>query len=119
MNKCIAVAAGLWCTVLVTGCASHPDPIIDMQGVDEAAMNIDWEECEAYSEQVIVAKGAARGAAGGAVAGAAAGAIGGNADAGAGYGAIWGATRSSIDGDREKNSVFKRCMRGRGYRVLN
>lgn len=119
MKKATGAATGAICAILAAGCASHPDPIIDTKGVDEAMMAIDSEECEAYSDQVIVAKGAARGAAGGAVAGAAAGAIGGNADAGAGYGAIWGATRSSIDGDREKQQVFKRCMRGRGYKVLN
>ena len=41
------------------------------------------------------------------------------ADRGAGYGAIYGGTRSGLDADREKQMVFKRCMRGRGYRVLN
>ena len=50
------------CAVLLSGCASHPDPIIDMQGVDEAALEVDWADCEAYSEEVIIAKGAARGA---------------------------------------------------------
>lgn len=119
MKKVTAVAAGALYAILAAGCASHPDPIIDMQGVDEAAMKIDWDECEVYSQEVMIAKGAAKGAAGGAVAGAAAGAISGNADAGAGYGAIWGVARSTIDGDREKQDVFKRCMRGRGYRVLN
>jgi hypothetical protein len=119
MKKGTGVVTAAICIILVAGCASHPDPIIDMQGVDEAAMEIDWGDCESYSEQVIVARGAAKGAAGGAVAGAAAGAISGNADAGAGYGAVWGATRSTIEGDREKQMVFKRCMRGRGYRVLN
>lgn len=105
--------------ILVAGCASHPDPIIDMQGVNEVAMQADWEECEGYSDQVVVAKGMARGGAGGAAAGAAAGAISGDAASGAGYGAIWGATRSAIEGDEEKQRVFKRCMTGRGYRVLN
>ena len=105
--------------VLLAGCASHPDPIIDMKGVDRGEMEIDWADCEAYSEQVVIAGGAAKGAAGGAAVGAAAGAISGDADRGAGYGAIWGATRSTIDGSREKEMVFKRCMRGRGYRVLN
>ena len=105
--------------VVIGGCAAHPDPIIDMKGVNEAAMQADWAECEGYSEQVIIAKGTAKGATGGAVAGAAAGAISGDAGAGAGYGAIWGATRSTIDADRDKQMVFKRCMRGRGYRVLN
>lgn len=105
--------------LLLCGCASHPDPIIDMKGVDPKAMQADWVECEAYSDEVIIGKGAARGAAGGAVAGAAAGAISGDAGSGAGYGAVYGATRSTLYGDREKQNVFKRCMRGRGYRVLN
>ena len=104
---------------VTVGCASHPDPIIDMQGVDPVAMQVDWDECEAYSDEVIVARGTARGAAGGAVAGAAAGAISGDAGRGAGYGAIFGASRSASQGDREKQMVFKRCMAGRGYRVLN
>ncbi|MDA0679982.1 MAG: glycine zipper family protein [Proteobacteria bacterium] len=105
--------------VPIGGCASHPDPIIDMKGVDKSTMQADWGECEAYSDQVVLGKGAAKGAAGGAVVGAATGAISGDAEAGAGYGAIWGATRSTLEGDREKQMVFKRCMRGRGYRVLN
>jgi len=105
--------------VALCGCAAHPDPIIDMRGVNEGMMQLDWDECEGYSEQVIIAKGTAKGAAGGAVAGAATGAISGHVGPGAGYGAIWGATRSTIDADRDKQMVFKRCMRGRGYQVLN
>lgn len=119
MKYVIVTATAVFLAALITGCASHPDPIIDMKGVNQAEMEIDRAECEAYSEEVIIARGAAKGAAGGAVAGAAAGAISGNADEGAGYGAVWGATRSTIDGAREKEMVFKRCMRGRGYRVLN
>ena len=105
--------------ITVAGCASHPDPIIDTKGVNPVVMEVDWDECEAYSDQVIVGKGTARGAAGGAVVGAAAGAISGDVSEGAGYGAIFGATRSTLDGNDEKQMVFKRCMRGRGYRVLN
>ena len=119
MNKGMISISVLVTVLMVAGCSSHPDPIIDMKGVDPVAMQNDWDDCEIYSDQVIVASGAARGATGGAVAGAAGGAISGNAAEGAGYGAVWGATRSSIDGAREKEDVFKRCMRGRGYRVLN
>ena len=108
-----AAAVGL------SGCAAHPDPIVDMQGVNEAQLARDWQECEGYSEQVRIERGAAKGAAGGAVIGAATGAISGDAGPGAGYGAIYGATRSGLDADREKQQVFKRCLRGRGYRVLN
>ena len=55
----------------------------------------------------------------GAVVGAAAGAIHGDAGEGAASGALYGGTRSGLDADREKQQVFKRCLRGRGYRVLN
>ena len=105
--------------VFVAGCAAHPDPIVDLKGVNEARLALDWEECESYSEQVRIEAGATKGAAGGAVIGAATGAISGDVGAGAGYGAIYGATRSGLDADREKQMVFKRCLRGRGYRVLN
>jgi len=117
-NEKFTILSIFICT-MVSGCASHPDPIIDMKGVDPVTMQVDWDECESYTDEVVIARGAAKGAAGGAVAGAAAGAISGDADAGAGYGAVWGATRSALHGDREKQMVFKRCMRGRGYRVLN
>ena len=40
-------------------------------------------------------------------------------DEAAGLGAIFGGTRSGLEADREKQQVFKRCMRGRGYKVLN
>lgn len=119
MYRLDTLVLSLAAATLVGGCAAHPDPIIDMRGVNEAALKMDWEECEGYSDQVIVAKGTAKGAAGGAAAGAAAGAISGDTGAGAGYGAVWGATRSTLDADRDKQMVFKRCMRGRGYRVLN
>jgi len=113
------IISTLFATVLTSGCASHPDPIIDMKGIDPVVMQADWDECKAYGDEVVVARGTAKGTAGGAVVGAAAGAISGNADRGAGYGAVWGATRSGIRGSHEKEAVFKRCMRGRGYRVLN
>jgi hypothetical protein len=109
-------------TVFVAGCAAHPDPIIDMKGVDLDQYEQDWAECESYTEEVIVAKGVAKGAGLGAVVGAAGGAVGGNSTdvaEGAGIGALWGGTRSGLDADEMKQNVFKRCMRGRGYRVLN
>ena len=104
------------------GCAAHPDPIIDMQGVDEDQFNEDWNECAAYTKEVGMAAGAGKGAGVGAVIGAAAGAIGGNSKdvrEGAAYGGLYGGTRSALDADRQSQQVFKRCMRGRGYRVLN
>lgn len=105
--------------VALAGCASHPEPIVDMQGVDPVRFAQDSADCQSYSEQVKPAQGAAKGAAAGAVVGAATGAISGNADRGAGYGGIWGAGRSGLRGAEERNAVWKRCLRGRGYKVLN
>ena len=108
--------------VLLAGCAAHPDPIIDRKGEDPQQLAQDWEECEAYTHEVQVSKGIAKGTVTGAAVGAVAGAIDGDSDdvhEGAALGGLYGATRSGLDADREKQMVFKRCMRGRGYRVLN
>ncbi len=105
--------------VILAGCAAHPDPIIDKMGVDEELFAEDWSDCEAYSEEVVITKGVGKGAATGAVVGGIAGAIGGDVGEGAGYGALWGGTESGLDAAWEKSAVFKRCMVGRGYRVLN
>ncbi len=109
------------CCAFIAGCAAHPDPIIDTKGVDPEIMADDWSECEAYTGQVSVAAGTARGAGLGAAVGAAVGAIDGHGDVieDAAYGALFGGTDSGLKADRDRQAVFKRCMRGRGYRVLN
>lgn len=58
-----------------------------------------------------IGKGVAKGAVGGA--------IRDDVARGAATGALIGATRSGLKADREKQQVFKRCLRGRGYKVLN
>lgn len=105
--------------VALAGCAAHPDPIIDMKGVNSDALAQDWEECEVYTHEIIVAKGVARGTTAGAAVGAVAGSINGDVGRGAANGALYGGTRSALDADRDKQRVFKRCLSGRGYRVLN
>ena len=106
--------------VLVTaGCAAHPDPIVDTKGVDPEKFARDWAECESYTEQIHVSEGVAKGSAVGAAVGAATGAIYGDTGEGAAAGALYGGTRSGLMADRDKQMVFKRCLRGRGYRVLN
>ncbi len=106
---------------MVAGCAAHPDPIIDTKGVDPDRLAQDWDECEVYTEEIIIAQGVGKGAAVGAAVGAATGAVSNRreVDEAAGLGAIYGGTRSGLDADRQKQQVFKNCMRGRGYRVLN
>ena len=112
----------IFVAAFAAGCAAHPDPIIDMQGVNLEEFDQDWVECESYTNEVSTTKGVAKGAGLGAAIGAVAGAIGGNSDdvaEGAAWGGAYGGTGSGLDADREKQMVFKRCMAGRGYRVLN
>lgn len=103
----------------IAGCAAHPDPIVDMQGVNPDLLARDWDDCEGYSEEIKITKGIARGTATGAGVGAIGGVINGDIGRTAANGALIGATRSGLDADRDKQMVFKRCLRGRGYRVLN
>ena len=119
--RTLVVLAAITLAMQLAGCAAHPDPIIDTKGVDPDAMAQDWDECEAYTEEISIAKGTAKGAGLGAAIGAAVGSISGHSDAGedAAYGALYGGTDSGLEADRDKQDVFKRCMRGRGYRVLN
>ena len=118
MNKRkFVVIVGL--ALAIGACAAHPDPIVDMQGVNPDLLAADWEDCEGYSEEIVIGKGVAKGAGVGAGVGAIGGAINGDVSRSAANGALIGATRSGLDADTDKQRVFKRCLRGRGYRVLN
>ncbi len=105
--------------ISIAGCAAHPDPIVDMKGVNPELLAQDWDDCEGYSEEIVISKGVARGTGLGGGVGAVGGAINGDVGRSAANGALIGATRSGLDADRDKQQVFKRCLRGRGYRVLN
>ncbi|MFW2403293.1 MAG: glycine zipper family protein [Gammaproteobacteria bacterium] len=111
--------AGMTLLVALTGCLSHPEPLIDTQGVNMARYEQDLEDCMGYGGQVRIEKGVAKGAAAGGAVGAATGAVFGDAGSGAAVGAISGGARSAQLGEREKSRVVKNCMRYRGYRVLN
>jgi hypothetical protein len=105
--------------LILSGCLSHPEPLIDTQGVNMAQLEQDLETCENYGDQVHIEKGVAKGTAAGGAVGAATGAVFGDAGRGAAAGAIGGGARSAQIGEREKSKVVKNCMRYRGYRVLN
>ena len=113
---------------LVAGCASNRNLpgnsglIIDTQGVDMTSYNEDFQDCQAYADEVPVGERAASGAVAGAVVGGAIGAVlgdGRGAERGAGVGAISGGVRGAQSGLSERDQVLKNCMQGRGYRVLN
>ncbi|PCI75171.1 MAG: glycine zipper family protein [SAR86 cluster bacterium] len=115
------------CVSALAACASVEDltgnnPIIDTQGVNPARYDANLVQCEAYADEVAIAQKAGAGVISGAVVGGVFGAIVGNsgtAKKGAGIGAIGGGARGVGEGIRERERVIKRCLIGRGYRVLN
>jgi len=122
------VAMGL-AAAMLAGCSSMSQPMVDTKGVDSARYNQDNYECEQYSNQVSPVGDAAVGAVGGAAAGAALGAITGAlvGGVGAGEAAAFGAATGgalglgggAVTGVQNQRDVYRRCMAGRGYNVLN
>ena len=106
----------------ITACTTTDEIIIDEKGVNMSAYRQDLAECKEYSSGVQTGEKTARGAASGAVVGGAIGAITGGGDGalrGAGVGAVGGGARGANQGERSEVQVVKRCLSGRGYRVLN
>lgn len=108
--------------LVAAGCTTTDEIIIDRKGVNMARYEQDLAECRAYAGEVKTGEKAAKGAVSGAVVGGLVGAAVGNsrdAQRGAGAGAVTGGAKGVAQGEREEVSVVKRCLRGRGYRVLN
>lgn len=113
---------------LVTGCATHNTgsnwtPLIDTKGGNNAEMQSDLADCQAYARQT--ADAASAGAAG-AVAGALLGALFMAAAGGSGMrneaaavGALSGGLGAAGRAETDQRTLISRCMAGRGHRVLN
>ena len=83
---------------------------------------LDLQECSAFSEDISTGKSIAKGAVTGGAVGAVIEAI---TDDERSWGdtfevsAVSGATQSGIRATRQKEQIVRRCLRGRGYKVLN
>lgn len=105
------------------------DPVVDPASIkNENKYYRDNTECKALAKEAkggagSVAKDTAIGAGIGAGTGALIGAIGGSVGKGLGVGAVVGGVagggRSVYKNHKNYDKVYKNCMRGRGYRVLN
>ncbi|MDA0929258.1 MAG: glycine zipper 2TM domain-containing protein [Proteobacteria bacterium] len=103
-------------------CASNRDPVIDPKGVNMLAYQQDLLECRVLGENAQVVADTATSAVGGAAVGGIIGAAIGNSEAakrGAGVGAVLGGVRGYRRGISEEDRIVRRCLMGRGYRVLN
>jgi outer membrane lipoprotein SlyB len=98
---------------------SMNNPIIDTKGVDMTLYETDLEECKAYSNDISTVKSIAKGSAAGAAVGAVIEAISDKRKDAIEIGAVSGGTQSGLRATREKEQVLKRCLKGRGYKVLN
>jgi len=116
MNKQMALIPVI---ALLAACTTTDEIIIDKQGVDMSRYDQDLAECRSYATEVQTGKKVAKGAASGAVVGGLIGAITGDAGKSAGVGAVGGGAKGASKGEEEEVQVVKRCLRGRGYKVLN
>lgn len=119
MKRTISIALVL----TLTACAgANYRPLVDSQGVDMNRYESDLQNCQQYAGQVGGAgENAAIGAGIGAALSFALAAIGGNRyDRGrsAAGGALLGAVSGAGAGENSQRDVIRRCMSGRGYRVL-
>jgi len=109
--------------VLLVGCAgANYRPIIDTQGIDFNRYEFDLQQCQQFATQTGDAgQKAAVGAAAGAILGSVlAAAAGGGYDrsASARVGAVTGAVSGGAQGENDQRNIIRRCLSGRGYRVL-
>ena len=113
--------------ITLSGCVANSSgsifesskPIIDTKGVNMSQYDIDLEECSVFSEDISTGKSIAKGAATGAAVGAVIEAITDDVRDAIEVGAVSGGAKSGIRAVREKEQILKRCLRGRGYKILN
>jgi uncharacterized protein YcfJ len=125
-RRLLCLAAALLAAGLA-GCADTYQPIVDSQGTDRAAYERDLAECRELARRASpagdVAKGGLVGGAIGAAVGAVVGALTGNVGRAAAIGAAGGATggilRGGLRGGERQKRIIRRCLRGRGYQVLD
>ena len=122
------IIAFLVLTLAVLGCQAYT-PVVDPGSVrNDDRYYRDQAECKAIAKQGApgwkdTAKDTAIGGGVGAGTGALIGAIAGNAGAGLAYGAVIGGVAGGAKGiyssEKGFNEIYRNCMRGRGYNVLN
>lgn len=123
MNKLLTLCSLV--TVVTVGCAgANVRPLVDMKGVNQSAYENDLSECQTYAQQQSgMGETAAKGAGAGAVVGGLLGLVTGGNKTGiaqaAGAGAVIGAAGGAFSGNQSQEAVVKRCLSGRGYKVLN
>ncbi|MFD2178371.1 hypothetical protein [Veronia pacifica] len=116
--------------LVLTACAYNKKPVVDLEGVDEAQYQRDFEYCQTLAEQVDKGEAAKVGAANSSVSGAVIGAISGvledgiggavtGAAVGGAIGGGAGAVKGANDSTKDQAKVLRRCLKERGYKVYD
>jgi outer membrane lipoprotein SlyB len=108
--------------LFITACTTTDEIIIDEKNVDMSAYEQDLTECKSYASGVNKGEKTAKGAASGSAIGGVIGGIRGGTSGvakGAGVGAVGGGAKGASEGEQSEVQVVKRCLSGRGYKVLN
>jgi outer membrane lipoprotein SlyB len=119
--KQITLISSLGLAALLLGCAGATyRPIVDTQGLDMNRYEADLQSCQQFATQT--ADGA-HSAAVGAIAGAALGSViagiaGGDRRATGSIAALEGGIMGGVSGETNQRNIIRRCLSGRGYRVL-
>ena len=119
--------ASTFMVTLLVACSSMGSnyvPVVDRKGIDENQYQQDLAECQNLSTE---AEGSgssgAKKAAGGLAVGALLGLVGGgnstNIAQAAGIGGVIGGASGLYSGNADKQNIIRRCLSGRGYKVLN
>lgn len=115
--------------LLMTACVSSYQPVVDLKGRQTGQYQQDLFECQQLAQQSSPWAQSAETGLGGALLGAALGAVTGaflpgySAGTGAAFGAATGGTvgvlGGAYQGVGEQQRIVDRCLRGRGYNVVN
>ena len=104
---------------ILSGCAARGSnyiPIVDLKNKNYTNFTVDVSECQAYARKSM---SASQGALLGAFVGILASAITGGNRRNRNRAIALGATTGAIKTNDTQESIVKRCLRGRGYTVLN
>ena len=121
----VLISAVLFTSGCANGYGGYGAPkqiIIDTQGVDMSDYHQDLADCESYARQIDVRAETTESVVEGAVGGGVIGAVLGNhetAERSAGAGAILGGVKGNKRARYEQERIVRRCLNGRGYKVLN
>ena len=127
MRNLTLYSSVLWCGLLA-GCATGlldkaaDQIIVDTQGLDLNEYERDLSECDALAQQIDISKRTRDRAIGGVVVGSVVGAILSDSDSAkriGGTAGVVGGVKGNVQARKEQQKVIKRCLQGRGYKVLN